>query len=442
MGLNSLRIRLAGAAPAPVFVVCGLGGRERVVDLYAEPGLQVYSTPRHAGVLLVVGRLTRGLVAPALQAHDQMASPRLVVRWTAADGDDPGDHGDVFPNAVVAHGSAAEVAAAVAAAHRELLAGDRPPSAALLADIEPAPWQGVGPYGTGGTGMTGGVPFGRPMAARAADRDDLELDQLKLRLGPLLPSLPSGLVLDVALQGDVVQSAAVGDNPYRLYAGDPVPAAPAPGLFERACHQPVRIAELERARARHHLRWAAGLARLVGLEALGVRLTTLSARLAASEESAQAERLLTRIGRSRWVAGTFAGGDLDDAGLAGLGPVARAAGSGEDARSHDPAYRALGFEPVMGEGGDTPGRVRQRLAEAVQALRLATAAGDATTTVSGVVEGPRGRLGRGAPPPSAALVDLVAGVVEGLEWGDAVAAIASLDLDVEEAARHPQMAMP
>ncbi|MGH9164716.1 MAG: hypothetical protein ACRDZW_04270, partial [Acidimicrobiales bacterium] len=252
MGLSGLRLRLAGGAPAPVFVVCGLGGHERVTDLGAVETVAVCNTPRQAGVLLVAGRLTRSLVAPALQAHDQMPRPRLVVRWPLA-ADDPGDQGAVFPEALVVGGSAATVATAVAAAYGRLLAGTQPSSPALLLDVEPAPWRGVGPYGTGGKGMTGGVPFGRPLAVRAPDRDLLELDQLRLRLGPLLASLPAGLVLDVALQGDVVQSAVVAHNPYRLYPGDPaLPRSASVDVFEQARHEAVLVADLERARARHH----------------------------------------------------------------------------------------------------------------------------------------------------------------------------------------------
>ena len=61
-----------------------------------------------------------------------------------------------------------------------------------LPDLDPAPWRGVGPFGQGGTGMTGGVPYGRPLAGRADDRDGLKLDQLLVRVGPFLPPFPPG----------------------------------------------------------------------------------------------------------------------------------------------------------------------------------------------------------------------------------------------------------
>ncbi|QKG25948.1 hypothetical protein [Actinomadura verrucosospora] len=45
------------------------------------------------------------------------------------------------------------------------------------------------------------------MADRADDRDGLRLDVLHVPLGPVLADWPAGLRLDLALQGDVVQSA-------------------------------------------------------------------------------------------------------------------------------------------------------------------------------------------------------------------------------------------
>ncbi|HET6635675.1 MAG TPA: hypothetical protein VFH77_11710, partial [Streptomyces sp.] len=50
-----------------------------------------------------------------------------------------------------------------------------------------------------------------PMADRGEDRDGLMLDVLHLPLGPFLPHWPAGLVVDVELQGDVVQQARARD---------------------------------------------------------------------------------------------------------------------------------------------------------------------------------------------------------------------------------------
>lgn len=51
------------------------------------------------------------------------------------------------------------------------------------------------------------LPGGLSMADVADDRDGLALDVLHLPLGPVLPQWPTGLVVDVALQGDVITAA-------------------------------------------------------------------------------------------------------------------------------------------------------------------------------------------------------------------------------------------
>ena len=51
------------------------------------------------------------------------------------------------------------------------------------------------------------LPGGLTMADVADDRDGLALDVLHLPLGPVLPQWPAGLVVDVALQGDVITAA-------------------------------------------------------------------------------------------------------------------------------------------------------------------------------------------------------------------------------------------
>ncbi len=48
---------------------------------------------------------------------------------------------------------------------------------------------------------------GLEMAGRGPDRDGLKLDQLHLSLGPVLADWPTGLMLRITLQGDVIQGA-------------------------------------------------------------------------------------------------------------------------------------------------------------------------------------------------------------------------------------------
>jgi hypothetical protein len=51
------------------------------------------------------------------------------------------------------------------------------------------------------------APGGIPLAGGGEDRDGLEMDVLDVRLGPVLPHWPAGLVLRCSLQGDVITAA-------------------------------------------------------------------------------------------------------------------------------------------------------------------------------------------------------------------------------------------
>ena len=51
------------------------------------------------------------------------------------------------------------------------------------------------------------APAGIALAQGAEDRDGLEMDVLRVRLGPVLPHWPAGLVLDCRLHGDVITEA-------------------------------------------------------------------------------------------------------------------------------------------------------------------------------------------------------------------------------------------
>lgn len=434
MVLRRALASIATRAPVRVFPIPGWGGRPLLRQLQAEPAVVVCQTPRSATVAVVLGRLPRALLAPAMRIHDQMPGPRAVVRWTFGFPDDA-DAGVAFEDATVTGGD--DIAGALCGVQRDLLAGRRRSSERILLDLDPAPWRGVGPYGTGGKGMTGGIPFGRPLAERGPDRDGLELDVLPVRIGPLWPSLPAGLTLDVQFHGDIVAAAAVGDNPYTCYPGDlPVPAA-APDPFQLVAEEPVLMADLELARARHHLYAVADTLRVIGLSALSARASSVASRLH-SDGPQKAARLVHRLCRLPALRSALGGiGRLtpEDAGQL-AGPVARAVGVARDLRAHEPAYRALGFAPITHADGDALARLRQRLAETAQALDLAASASTSIGPVD-VVEGPRGPVRPGQQPMSAVLLALLPDLVAGTEWGDAVATVASLDIDVEEAASAP-----
>ncbi|WP_155853844.1 hypothetical protein [Arthrobacter sp. H5] len=61
----------------------------------------------------------------------------------------------------------------------------------------------------GGHMHHGGEVAGLEMAGTAADRDGLELDELKVTLGPVLPGWPTGLVLKASMQGDVLTNVSL-----------------------------------------------------------------------------------------------------------------------------------------------------------------------------------------------------------------------------------------
>src|SRR5674476_919080 len=216
MGVKAALARLAAGAPARCFAVVGAEADEIAPWLRLDPELAIVDSPRAADVLLVLGRLDDEMLRAAAGVHDAMPPPRGVVSWSPR-----GERPVSWPfTDDVRVDDPAQIPAACRRLRDELLSGRRASSPDTLPDIDPAPWRGVGPFGQGGAGMTGGVPYGRPLAARANDRDGLKLDQILVRVGPYLPPFPSGLVLDVKIQGDAIQEVSI-----------PTPAAVAPDLM-------------------------------------------------------------------------------------------------------------------------------------------------------------------------------------------------------------------
>ena len=161
----------------------------------------------------------------------------------------------------------------------------------------------------------GGKPYGRPMPMTGEDeRDGLALDVYRARFGPFLPMLPPGLQLELALQGDVIQSAQVCRLPYAQGAGTP-------------------------------LRCIARLLRLLGLEALGERCL----REAAHDDrcTPRLRKLIERSGAWRAIP-------------AGLGRVS----GGGDARTRFRGWldAAASGEPVA------PDRIEARLVDLLPGL--------------------------------------------------------------------------
>lgn len=445
--------RRAAAADVRVFPVVGAGGRAAADEVALLPGVRVVDSPRAANLLLIVGRVTPALRRPLLAVHDQLPAPRATVWWPVdGEADDEALH-SALPALVVApvgDGSG------LRSVFTDLLSGARRSAPPALPDEEPAEWRGVGPYGQGGTGMTGGVPYGRPLAGRAPDPDGLELDQLPLHVGPVFPPFPPGLVLHIQLQGDVIREVTVGENPFLGSLHAPVPGRLDTAVFLEALSVPQFVATLEVARARHHLRWAARALRLHGLEGDALRLLALARSLApepgpavaaiaqsvGQEHRAAVDDLARRLRRHRTLSWATRRVGVVVPEQVSAGPVARASGMAVDARLEDPAYEGIDLSPIVEEGGDARARLWQRLAEAAQALDLAERAGSRLRQPGPPLEGPRGPLASGEPLPSVALVGLLPGLLVGQEWGDAMTTVASLDLDVEEAAVGRRTAAP
>lgn len=436
--VRRLLARLAASAPVRVFVLEGVNAPVRLVDLRVSERVALLESPRSASVLLVAGQVPPALHDAARRVHDMLSHPRATVVWTS------GAAGDPFPGALVIADDG-DVIETLRQVQSDLVTGRRTSEPALLPDEDPAPWRGVGPYKQGGTGMTGGVPYGRPMAERAPDRDGLELDQIPIRVGPFFPPFPPGLILDLRLQGDIVQDVSIGDNPFSRPAPSPGDR-PAPELdpFRRALAQPIPIAELEIARARHHLHWMARALRTHGLGRLGQRVLAMLPRLSpgAIDDVRALQRRLERARGMRWSTAGIGVIAADRIAGQGVGPVARSAGLMEDARLQAAAYTGLDFQPIVQQGGDARARWRQRLLEAVQSLELAGRAGGQRLEPAEAVEGPHGRLTAGSDPVSA-LLSLIPDLLRDLEWGDAVTTIVSLDLDLRAAiASAPDARMP
>jgi hypothetical protein len=140
-----------------------------------------------------------------------------------------------------------------------------------------------GHEGMGHSGMGMPMPGGIPLAGGGPDRDGLDLDELHVPLGPVLPAWPAGLVVDCTLQGDLVAAAYA----HVLTGETPVPAGV--GLVHGS--PPDRLDR------------AARLLSVAGWEAAATAAARLRDRLlfedAADHLTPEVERLIARVRRSR-----------------------------------------------------------------------------------------------------------------------------------------------
>ena len=205
MAIGLLR-RLAARDPVAVFAAIGRGAVRRVEALALAADVEWVASPRHASVLLVAGDIRADDRQALRTVHDQLPRLRATLWWGA----EPFDG----MSAPVTLAASDDPLPHLRELRRRLWAGECASEPDLLADEPPAPWRGVGDHGQGGKGMMGGKPYGRPMAMTADDlRDGLALDESTVRLGPFLPMLPPGLVLELTLQGDLVQRARMRRRP-------------------------------------------------------------------------------------------------------------------------------------------------------------------------------------------------------------------------------------
>lgn len=381
MGLTGLLLR-AGASRPHVLVAAVPGGTAARLAAEAElrrRGWPAAATPADADVLLIAG-------TPAPDIADAVAAC-----WAAMPA----------PRARASTARPVEVAGALDAAHADLAAADH--QRRLAAGN---PQRADAPGGDQGHGMTGPhghdmggmeMPAGLPMAERAGDRDGLRLDQLHVPLGPILPDWPAGLVVRVALQGDVIQHAEVSA----------VGVAAAGGSYWT---EPWRRA-------------AAGELVTTGVAArrrAAARLDSLGRFLAVAgwDDAAACARAVRD-------------GILSGVPSAALGPAMRRFAR-RVARSRLLAWstRGIGFAPRPGEAGDVTARYRAWCRDLVDLIPLLD---DGSPLDTAALEAPRGGPGTGAAASGSPLA-VLPGLLEGTELAAARLIVASLDPDLDELA--------
>ncbi|KLI95379.1 hypothetical protein ABZ114_11775 [Streptomyces albidoflavus] len=395
MELRNALLRAALARPAVLTAVLPGATRARLAverELRARRWPRALS-PAAADLLVVVGRPGEDGPAWLEGTWQALAEPRAMVRVEEA----------------------ADAVAALDAGHAALLRDGRREGTAARGprphDVSPA----TGPGHTHADHMaahshdTPMLISGLPLADRADDRDGLRLDRLHVPFGPVLPDWPAGLVVRLALQGDVVQEVT---------GVELVPAAPAPrpAFWDEpwrraAAGAPVTRGEAARRRCAAHLD---SLGRLLAVAdwpdaaTRARRLRDAALTDAPADELAYATRRLTRrVGRSRtlrWL-------------TSGIGLLPR-----------EPALAAGVGGPALEADGDVWRRTVRWLAEAA---RDAEACEDPRPLPPDDPYGPRGDL-TGEQPPSRALLDVLPALLHGAELAAARLTLASLDPDPDE----------
>ena len=400
MGLTERLMRLAAGRPHLLLAECPGGTPARLaVERHARAqGWPFADGPADADVLVVCGPPSTELAAAIELTWDAVAGPRSRVQCAS---------GEQIPDLlrrVVAQLQDVPAQRADAAGRTQPEAGgdtgdgemdhagmegDDPPGEMDHAGMEgddPSGEMDHAEMGHGDMDMSMDLPGGLAMADRAPDRDGLRLDVLALQLGPFLPAWPAGLVVDVTLQGDVVQEA-------HAYGRTAPKARP---WWDDEAGPPAR-------RAAAHLDSAARVLQLAGWSAAAYTARVVRDQVlddaSAAGTAARIARLGAKVRRSRslrW-------------GLRDLGVL--------------PAERAalLGISgPTLRADGDVHDRLLQWLTEAWAALNGSTGRG-----------GSRGEQ-VGGRTASQALIEAIPRLVIGQELAGARLIIASLDPDVAD----------
>lgn len=390
MGLTGLLIRAAANRPHVLVAAVpgGTAARLAAEEELRRRGWPAAPTPADADVLLIAGTPGPDIVN-AVEAC-----------WAAIPA----------PRARACAGRPVEVAGALDAARADLAAADHQ---RRLAAGNP---RGAGGHGGDqGHTMTGPhghdmdsmeMPAGLPMAKRAGDRDGLRLDQLHVPLGPVLPDWPAGLVVQIALQGDVIQHAGVSA----------VGVAKASGSYwtepwrRAAAGELITTGLAARRRAAARLDSLGRFLAVAGWDdaaasARAVRDGILSGLPPAALGPAM-RRLARRVARSRVLAWSTRG--------IGCTPLPGAAGE------------AGGL--ATGEAGDVTARYRAWCRDLAELIPLLD---DGSPLGMAALGAPRGGPGTGVAP-TGVLLSVLPGLLEGMELAAARLTVASLDPDLDD----------
>ena len=414
MGLSAclLALRRFAFARPRAFVVIGEGGRAAWSRALGTGRVERALAPHDADVLLLAGAIPGAWAARLRALFETVALPRACAWLPPARPCAP----PPLPAFEVRDERGWD------SLINTLISYDSPANRPLLADAPPAPSRDAGADDRGGQGREGTMgrrPYGRPMATTHADeRDGLALDDVPTAAGPFFPGLPHGLAMVWRMQGERVRAVASLENLYPRAATATPDAA-------------STVADVERARLSAHLHWMGeflwlcerpGLAVTAHRLAVGTPTVAALARLVrAAERGGFLRRLCRGVGVITPALARAVGA---------LGPVARASGITEDARLADPAYQGLGFEIIAETGADVWSRWRVRARECLRSCALIeTGAGRRVTPPLERARGPDT-----TPPASARHLRLLERLLPDLTWSQVVLTVASLDLDMAEAA--------